>query len=400
MRIHHFNTESSGGAYTYAERLSNALNETGHESVLHTRLSLGESSICGWNKTRVFKTLERARYSVENRLLRPGAPSYYSRLRQCHTTPTPAQDFDIVHLHWVGRWLDLNSFMSSIPRHVPVVWTVHDMSPLAGGCFTSFGCGEFGKGCRKCPLLKAPLDSLLARQELRRRREILCGRCVAFVANSNSTLEMVRRSEVASGHPVECIPPGFDFSQFTAIEKSFAKARWGLPADSFVLGFVAASLTDENKGISRFYEVVGEVAKQVPQTHALLVGEGNPLQPLATRKTGLIGNQQDLNAAYSAMDALIITSKMESFGQVSVEAQACGTPVWVYNVGGVGETLENGVSGGLAEFAQFADLASRINEAKISGKLEFMGVKGREKCYEKYNIKKFVEKYIDLYKKI
>jgi glycosyltransferase involved in cell wall biosynthesis len=397
LKIHHFNTESGGGAHSYAQRLSDVLNGIGHESVLHTKLA-DAGGMCG--ASGMSRWLQRGRYSLENRMLVADSPSYFSRLAEFHHTPAPQSGIDVAHLHWIGRWLDLGSFVRSLPPDVPVVWTVHDMSPLAGGCFTDFGCGEFGHGCRKCPLVKGPLKLLWARQELRRRAAILRGRRVAFVANSESTLQLVKKSELAAGHHVEAIPPGFNFTELQTRDKSAAKARWGLLPDAFVLGFVAASLTDENKGFSRFQEVARKVGREIPNTIALLVGDGIPGQSVPSVKTGLLADVSEMNCAYAAMDALVVPSRMESFGQVSVEAQACGTPVWAFAVGGLPETLENGVTGGLAQFGETGVLAAGIVAAKQNGLLPKMAEEACRQSRQKFGHENFARRYTDLYAKL
>ena len=333
-------------------------------------------------------------------MLAANAPSYFSRLVEFHRTPAPPSMIDVAHLHWIARWLDLGSFVRSLPPGVPVVWTVHDMSPLAGGCFTDFGCGEFGNGCRRCPLLKWPCKYWWAHDEVCRREAILRGRRAAFVANSKSTAMLVKRSQVARGHRIEVIPPGFDFANMPECDKSTAKAKWGLAADTFVLGFVAASLTDENKGIGRFQAVAKEVARHVPNTRALLVGDGPAPELVPSVKTGLLGKDAEMHDAYSAMDALVVTSKMESFGQVSVEAQARGTPVWAFAVGGMPETLQNGKTGQLTEFGDISGLAEGIIKAKRENRLTAMGFEASRFSRETFDHFRAASSYLSLYQKL
>jgi hypothetical protein len=66
--------------------------------------------------------------------------SHFGRSRLHEARPPPTGDIvgnDIIHLHWISRWVDLPSFLGSIPRHVLIVWTIHDMSALAGGSTAS-----------------------------------------------------------------------------------------------------------------------------------------------------------------------------------------------------------------------------------------------------------------------
>ncbi len=404
MKISHFNTQPTGGAATLLLRLHHALLRGGHESHVFFRygardlgsqihsLDFCESSIDG--------TFERIRYSLENRIVGDCPQSYFSRLKLHRGTPSPTQTMDICHLHWVGRWLDLPSFVNSLPATIPIVWTVHDMSALAGGCFMDFGCREFEKGCRVCPLLKYPFNWIWAKQELHRRLRSLARRPVAFVANSRSTFRLVEKSPLAKGKVQRVIPPGFDFSKLKQVPRIEARAALGIPEDAFVLGFGAASLTDENKGIDRFYEVAKLVQAEIPQTMALIFGDGNPEAQIPTRNLGVLKMPEQLTAAYSAMDAHLVTSQMETFGQVSVEAQACGSPVFAFAVGGLPETLVDGQTGGLVPFDECKEMAEQILSAHRAGRLEAMGQAGAEWVRGQFDSLVVAKKYVEVYEEL
>jgi glycosyltransferase involved in cell wall biosynthesis len=331
---------------------------------------------------------------------RPDARSYFSRLNLLRKTPLRDSSIDIAHLHWVARWLDLPSFINSLPSHAGVVWTVHDMSPLAGGCFTDFSCGEFGNGCRVCPLLKFPLNQIWARQELNRRIRALQKRRVAFVANSQSTMALLKRSEVAEGKLQKVIPPGFDFAELKQIPREEARRVLGISDEAFVLGFGAASLTDQNKGIDRFYEVAQRVAQVLPNTRALIFGDGKPEAKISTQHLGTIKDPAQLALAYSAMDAHVVASKMETFGQVSVEAQACGIPAFAFAVGGVPETLLDGKTGVLFPFGQCEEMAAQIVAAYRAGRLGSMGQAGAEWVRGQFDTLVVAKKYVEVYEEL
>lgn len=385
-------------------RLHAALRTLGHDSVVHSRDAI--SGIPGAEQLDYLNgPLKRLRFragcSLENRLLRQPPQSYFSRLKSPACTPAAgATETDVVNLHWVSRWLDLPSFTASLPARVPLVWTVHDMSALAGGCFTDFGCDEFAKGCRVCPLLKFPFSRVLARNELRRRQKALAGRPVTFVANSLSTLSLVETSPLARGKTRKVIHPGFDFERFERIPKSEARAALGIPQTDFVLGFGAASLTYENKGADRFYKVAELVRKEIGKTSALIFGDGQPEESIPTRSLGCLRDDKQLALAYSAMDAHLVTSQMETFGQVSVEAQACGVPVFAFAVGGVPETLLDGKTGGLAPYAECSDMARQIVAAHREGRLHSMGQAGAVWVRNRFDSSVIAKQYAELYEEM
>lgn len=381
-------------------RLHAALLAMGHESHSYCReAQVGGSngSVLDFCSSPIDRGFERIRYSLENRMVGGDSKSYFSRLKLHRATRSPTQAMDICHLHWIGRWLDLPSFVKSLPVSTPIVWTVHDMSALTGGCFTDFGCGEFNKGCVVCPLLKYPFNRIWAKQELRSRLRALSRRPVAFVANSRSTFRLVKKSPLPKGKMQRMIPPGFDFSKLKQVPRDEARDALEIPANAFVLGFGAASLTDENKGIDRFYEVAKLVQAEIPQTMALIFGDGNPEPKIPTRNLGVLKNPEQLATAYSALGAHLVTSQMETFGQVSVEAQACGTPAFAFAVGGLPETLVDGQTGGLVPFDECKKMAEQILSAHRAGRLEAMGQAGAEWVRGQFDSLIVAKKYVELY---
>jgi glycosyltransferase involved in cell wall biosynthesis len=115
---------------------------------------------------------------------------------------------------------------------------------------------------------------------------------------------------------------------------------------------------------------------------------------------GLTQDPQRLNAAYAAMDALIVPSRMETFGQVSVEAQASGTPVWAFAVGGLPETLQDGESGELLEFGDTVGMAESLGEAAKSGRLRAMGRAGAEWVRREFDSLLVARRYVKVYENL
>ncbi len=72
--------------------------------------------------------------------------------------------------------------------------------------------------------------------------------------------------------------------------------------------------------------------------------------------------QAELPTYYRAADALVVTSRYESFGLVAVEALACGTPVVAAPVGGLTSVVRDGENGLLTRWRSPAAFAERLDE--------------------------------------
>ena len=126
----------------------------------------------------------------------------------------------------------------------------------------------------------------------------------------------------------------------------------GLDETCIVLGYVGR--IHDGKGIWPLFEATNAAMLKEPRLHCLWIGDGPGALKLrqlaathpAARRHHFLGWIQDVHPYYSAMTMLAFPSiAPETFGRVSVEAQAAGVPVLGSNVGGIPETLQSGVTG-------------------------------------------------------
>lgn len=98
--------------------------------------------------------------------------------------------------------------------------------------------------------------------------------------------------------------------------------------------------------MAEFYRLSEELKGEA---QILLVGEGSQVSSRENlRCIGFTNNQEELIELYSAADVLVNPSRMETFGLVTAEALACGTPVVAYDNTGSHEIVSEKV-GALAE---------------------------------------------------
>ena len=69
-----------------------------------------------------------------------------------------------------------------------------------------------------------------------------------------------------------------------------------------------------------------------------------------------------LKALYQAADVVVCPSRREAFGQIALEASACGTPVAAFAGTGQDATIIHKKTGYLAKMEDYADLARGIND--------------------------------------
>ncbi len=155
---------------------------------------------------------------------------------------------------------------------------------------------------------------------------------------------------------------GLDTKIFKPRDKATCRDALGLPQDDFLIMASACSLDDERKGIAH----LAKALKQLNLPDATVVGVGyvppNAKPPIpGMRAMGYMRDPQQLAMLYSACDLFVAPSTDEAFGQVFIEAAACGTPAIGFPVGGVPEAVTHGVTGLVAREVSAEALAEAID---------------------------------------
>jgi glycosyltransferase involved in cell wall biosynthesis len=359
MRVLHLNTHSSGGSHEYAVLLSTALAEQGIESHVLSRDSQLQPG-----KSFLDRVIRKAYISFSTE------PWHGTRRLFSPPRPEELQGFDLVHLHTVADWFDVPSWLETLPSGIGVVVTLHDMWHFTGGCFLYRGCDRFTETCAPCPILKMPLNRVLAKDEQRRKLQAYRSRRVQFVANSQWLADLADLSAIVracGGSRV--IPPGIDTDVFRTQEKAQCRAELGIPTDAFVIAAGAASLTDINKNIPWLLEQLAGLS-ELEDVLVVLAGEGTLEIPIGldVRLTGGVGDRIKRAMFFNAADVFVSASLMETYGLTLIEAMSCGIPVVAFRTGGVPEAVpdEGGI---LCELLNASAFKTAIQKLRHSAEL-------------------------------
>jgi glycosyltransferase involved in cell wall biosynthesis len=121
-----------------------------------------------------------------------------------------------------------------------------------------------------------------------------------------------------------------------------------------VVGLAARPAPD--KGLDCFAEVARDIAGRLPTARFLVAGE-NPWRPHFQRRfaalglgkqVSFLGHVEDIENFYASCDVVVLTSghgTMEMSSNAILEAMATERPVVVTDVGGMSETIMDGVNG-------------------------------------------------------
>jgi len=361
--LHLSTVDGGGGAAIATRRLHDGLRQIGVDSAMSVLWrETADHHVRAVDPTRSYA--DRIKRRLDTKHLAAGMKRYSATMSPIYSPFSDDRvpgadplrhvslDADIVNLHWTSGLVDYRRFFARLPQETPLVWTLHDMNPMTGGCHCNLGCENFTLTCGNCPLLGSNDARDLSNQILSRKMAALAGRNAAntrIVAPSEWMAEQARRSALLSRFPVDLIPHGLDFDLFRPRPKSIARIALGLPEEGNILLFAADDPTNYLKG----FDLLAEALRQLDQTLPLTlvsIGRRPPSSEFgfASVHLGYLGQPQLLALAYSAADVFVMPTRAEAFGQVVFESMACGTPVVAFDVGGVPDMVRPGLTGLLA----------------------------------------------------
>lgn len=165
----------------------------------------------------------------------------------------------------------------------------------------------------------------------------------------------IARVLVEAGVPAQHIRQVYSAIDFPAYQSALdvaqARARLELPDGVPVLVVVAQLIP--RKGHRFLLQAMPRILAGHPDTQVLFVGKGEEDATLRSEvaRMGLqhcvrfLGYRQDIGDILRASDVLVHPATMEGFANVAMQAMAAGIPVVSSAVGGMPESVRDGVSG-------------------------------------------------------
>jgi glycosyltransferase involved in cell wall biosynthesis len=291
-------------------------------------------------------------------------------------------DFDVVNLHWVcGELLSVRD-IANISK--PIVWTLHDMWVFMG--IEHYQGGEIVERlCRdnEDPYVNASSSRLAMWAWLRKFQ--LWQKPIPLVLSSRWMLGKAQASSMVGKWPLFIIPNAIDLNFYREVEMVHARQKFNLPLDKKIVLFGAAGgLSDFRKGGDLLLEAMQVIASQVPDAHLVVFGGVNNLpvdKPNCSFEITNLGPISDgslLPLLYSAANVLAVPSREDNLPLTAVEAHACGCPIVAFDIAGLKDIVENGVTGFLTFAFDPGAFGMAISNILLASELETQ--KMRSEC--------------------
>lgn len=192
-------------------------------------------------------------------------------------------------------------------------------------------------------------------------------RCDALVAPSESMAQLLRDQRM--NYDISIWSRGVDRDIFNPDRRDLEWRRaLGIGDDEVAIGFLGRLVME--KGLDVFSDTLDDLRRANVKHKVLVIGEGPAREWFEARlpEGAFVGFQKgaDLGRAVACMDVLFNPSVTETFGNVTLEAMACGVPVVAAAATGSQSLVDEGKSGRLlppGAIRQFAEALKAYIEA-------------------------------------
>ena len=413
MRVFHLCHSDVGGASRAAQRIHMAILRSGLDSRFYVETKSNPYSCAidpisfrsAWNTPKL-----RLQLSKPIRHLNSGFHQSNNSLSLFNSV---WPDFlnssaaDIVNLHWIqGEMISVKD-LSRVAK--PLVWTLHDMWPFCGTEHYS-ATFRWAEGYRKSNK-DIPFYCLdLPRWNWERKRKYWT-KPMHIVAPSKWMASCVADSELMCSWPIHIIPYPIDTDLWRPSDKKHARSYFNLPQDAALILFGAiGGATDPRKGADLLFQSLKKLeatsAASFPGGVALVVfGQKQPLYvdslDIPIHSIGPIADDTIMSKLYSCCDLFVVPSLMDNLPNTVLEAQACGTPVVSFAVGGLPDMVQHGLTGFLAEPYDVNSFANCIQTAlSCPDNIALLGSNARASVQTRFSPNNVGLMYRDLYAQV
>lgn len=386
MRVLNYVTSTTGGAGRAALNLNKALRDSGidswiialhnpeeHPFVLRVERSDLADTASGNVMAERQEKVRRSRTSVSNTLFSTDFVDFD------FLSSEDVRSFDVHHLHWTIGFVQPSTVALMLRGGMNVIWTLHDMWALTGGCHYSAGCLRYESLCTECPQLFGEQRRVVPALQATRTAFLNSPHLVvnapslwlSHAARSSRALANCRHISVPNSANMT------DFAPASQAEKRSLRERHGIVESRLVLACIAQDFREQRKGFALLALALQRVRTRIaaPQRAVSIVAVGYEAKDLASCGCDLVdlghlSKNECIRDAIVVADFVLQIASDENYSNVIMESFACGVPVIASTAGGNKEIVCHGSNGFLVDLAQTSDelealLTDLITRAKI-----------------------------------
>lgn len=310
---------------------------------------------------------------------------------------------DIVHLRNLhANYININILLKYLSDNdIPTVITLHDCWFFTGGCtyYTDVNCNRWQSECGKCPMIGTSMSWFVdsTKDVLQNKEKLISGLTkLAIIGVSDWITSEAKKSILKNAKVVKRIYNWVDLDVFKPGNVSDLRIFKEVGEKFIILG--VAQRWNTNKGL----EIFKELAKIISDDAIImLVGEIEDTNlPSNIVSLGSTSDVQKLSEYYSMANVFVNPSIQETFGKVTAEALASGTPAIVRNTTANPEIVGNDEKCGyVLDDMTAKSIWDKINLIKNKHKSHFT-YNCRSRAEYLFNKEKCINEYLYVYQQL
>lgn len=363
-------TPHISGITNYISLNKRYLEQAGHEVFVFTFGDLDYKD----DETRIFR-------SPGLQLVDTG---YYLSFHYSRQVKALLQTMDVVHVHhpFLSGRLALRYCR---PLRIPILFTSHTRYDLYAQAYL--------------PLLPEEISATF----LETYMPSFCNAVDLVISPSTGMAQVLQQLGVKSH--IEIVPNGVELQLFHQNGQFAQRTKIGFKPEDII--FVFSGRLGPEKNLSFLIKAFAGVAEAIENVHLVIIGGGPEEQALKNQAAGTGASKRvhffgmldyDLLPAYLAMcDAFVTASVTEVHPLSVIEAMATGLPVLGIRSVGVGDTIEDDITGFLSSEDQAA-FAAKMTRLCMDRELRHKMGQAARKATEKYAIERTTQTMLEHYK--
>jgi glycosyltransferase involved in cell wall biosynthesis len=315
-----------------------------------------------------------------------------------------ASNYDVVNLHWVsGTALSVED-IGRIDK--PLCWTMHDMWPFSGAEHYDDlqSPGRYKQAYAAANRPRGYSGPDLDAWVWRRKRKAWSNKHFQLISPSRWLAACAKESALFARQSCAVIPNCVDTDIFKLLDRTLARQVFNLEQDKrYVLFGAMNSVNDKRKGFQALQEALHRLSLEpgvAGKVELLVFGSQAPQSPpdfgLPVHYLGTLHDDISLALLYNAADVFVAPSLQDNLPNTLVESQACGTPCVAFDIGGMPDLIDHGVTGYLARPDNAEDLAKQIFNVLFSQNVPRENM--RQKAMRTYSEAVVAAQYENLYR--
>lgn len=308
---------------------------------------------------------------------------------------------DVIHIHNIhGYYANYKMLFKYLAeKGIPTVMTMHDFWLMTGHCaYINKSCEKWKIGCGNCPRLSEYPASLFDRScknwMLKKTLFGAFDKDKLIIVPVSYWLERFAKRSLLHNCHFKVIQNGVDVKLFQPYEGEHSDLWKKIDWSKHTIITVADRWTDANG----FNDII-ELSRILPENmQIVMVGLNYQQQQGLPSKIVGIGhtdNVKQLVELYTSADVLFNSSTEVTFGLVTAEAMACGTPAIVFK-NTAGEEIVNEETGfAITDIKEIPALVCKCKENANAYKVDC-----RKRIVENFDSVKQYSKYVTLYNEL